>query len=322
MVSTSKSTNRTLNRKRYGKWLFILPVVLLVCGIAIYGFIWIRRYQALVAEEPEIVLSPNIADIKYCTQNGVPQKMDLYFPPSEQAPWPVLVYAHGGSFTGGDKRTGSGTIDIPAMTARGFAVAAINYRLMPEYPFPAEIIDAKCAIRFLRAHADEYQLRVDKIGIWGGSAGGHLAAMVGLTNGDPAFDIGEYPDQSSRVDVVVSMFGPMDLTADLTFMQRMLLRRAFGTNDPTAPILHQASPINYVSKNAPPFLIMQGEQDDAVPAEQARVYYQKLQEAGVNAELVMVSNANHNFKPTGGPIKPTREEISRTMADFFAKWLK
>ena len=155
---------------------FIIILILGLCVLAAFGYTWLRQYQALADNEPEITLAPDDPDITYCTPEGISLKMDLYFPAGGSPSWPVLVYAHGGSFTGGDKRKGSGMIDIPAMTERGFAVAAINYRLMPENSFPAEILDAKCAIRFLRAHAGEYQLNTERIGIWGGSAGGHLAA--------------------------------------------------------------------------------------------------------------------------------------------------
>ena len=307
--------------KKPWKWLLIF-LVLGLCGSTIYAYTWIRQYQALADDEPEITLSPDVADLTYCTLDGVPLKMDLYLPAGGNPPWQVLVYAHGGSFTAGDKRKGSGITDIPAMTAHGYAVAAINYRLMPENPFPAEIMDAKCAVRFLRTRAAEYQLKTDKIGIWGGSAGGHLVAMAGLTNADPAFDTGEYLDHSSRVDAVVEMFGPTDLTAHFNLMQRMLLRRAFGTVDPKAPVVAQASPIQHVTQDAPPFLILHGEKDDAVPVEQAQVFHQKLVEAGVNSTLVIVSNANHNFKPTGGAINPARQEISALMAEFFDLRLK
>jgi len=219
----------------------------------------------------------------------------------------VLVYIHGGSFTSGDKRVGSGVIDIPAMNERGYAVAAINYRLMPEYPFPAEVIDAKWAVRFLRAHEDEYNLKTDKIGVWGGSAEGHLSAMIGLTNGDTNFEYGAYQDQSSSVDAVVEMFGPSDLTQPMGYLQRWLLRHAFGTDSSSDDRLVRASPVQYLSDEAPPFLILHGEKDSAVPVEQAEILYQKLTELDVNATLIIVENANHNFKPTSGEIKPSRE---------------
>lgn len=302
--------------------LALMLIALTLCGLGLYGVAWVRQYQQLADEEASISQAPSIADVPYCTMDGVPLQMDLYLPAQRQAPYPVLVYVHGGSFTSGDKRQGSGLIDIPAMTARGYAVAAINYRLMPEKPFPAEVIDAKCAIRFLRAHSADYGLNTDKIGIWGGSAGGHLVTMVGLTNSSDRYNAAEYPEQSSRVDAVVEMFGPTDLTQPMGWMQRWLLRRAFGTDSPGDERLIDASPVRYVSNDAPPFLILHGEEDSAVPAQHARVLYQKLTQVGVDATLVMVKNANHNFKPTGGPITPTRAELSEMMADFFDRCLR
>jgi acetyl esterase/lipase len=303
------------------KWSVIF-LSLSLCGLAIYAFVWIRQYQQLADEEPEIMLSPNLSDITYCMMDGVPLKLDLYFPDNAEGPHQVLLYFHGGSFTSGDKSNGSGIIDIPAMTERGYSVAATNYRLMPDHPFPAEVVDAKCAIRFLRAHTDEYNLLTEKIGIWGGSAGGHLVAMVGLTNDEPAYEVGEYREQSSRVDAVVEMFGPADLTLPMNWLQRSLLRRAFGTDSPSDARLIEASPVQYIKPNAPPFLILNGEQDTAVPVEQAQMLHQKLLEAEVEVTLVIVANANHNFKPTGGEIDPTREEISALIGDFFDRTLK
>ena len=306
--------------KRFLKWSGILFAISL-CVLIVSGFVWIRKYQQLADEEPQIALSPDISDITYCTLDGVPLTMDSYFPATE-GPWQILLYVHGGSFTGGDKRTGSGIIDIPAMTERGYAVAAINYRLMPEYPFPAEVIVAKGAVRFLRALAEAYNLHVEKIGVWGGSAGGHLATMMGLTNGAANFEGGENLENSSQVDAVVEMFGPTDLTQPMGWLQRLLLRRAFGTDSAEDTRLVEASPVRYVSPSAAPFLILHGSQDTAVPVEQAQILYEKLSEAGVDVSLVIVENANHNFKPTGGVIRPAREEISNLMGDFFDRVLK
>jgi acetyl esterase/lipase len=302
-------------------WFGFLLVVSL-CALTIYSTMWVRQYKQLADEEPAIVLFPDVADITYCRMDGIALKMDLYFPENAEPPYPLLVYAHGGSFTSGDKRKGSGIIDIPAMTERGYAVAAINYRLMPEHPFPAEVIDAKCALRFLRAHADEYNLFTERIGIWGGSAGGHLAMMVGLTNDNPAFEAGEYLEESSHVHAVAEMFGPTDLTQPMGWLQRWLLRRAFGTDFPDDPRLIEASPVRYITPDAPPFLILHGEQDSAVPVEMAHILNQHLLDADVHVTLVIVENADHNFKPIGGEIHPSREDISDLLADFFDGILK
>jgi acetyl esterase/lipase len=304
--------------------LFISLALVLVCiGAAVAGFAWLRQYQALQDEEPAVVLVPDTADIAYCTMGGESLTLDLYFPTgASPSPYPLLVYAHGGSFTGGDKRSGSGVIDIPAMTGRGYAVAAVNYRLMPEHPYPAEVQDVKCAIRYLRAHASELNLDTEKIGVWGGSAGGHLAATLGLTGGDASLDQGDNLEFSSQVDAVVEMFGPADLTAPMGWLQRMLLRRAFGTDDPDAPQLVSASPVYLSPARIPPFLILHGDQDSAVPVEQAYLLADYLQQRSADVTLVIVENANHNFKPTGGAISPTREEISDLMGDFFDRTLR
>jgi acetyl esterase/lipase len=135
------------------RWIRIITWVAIGLGsIFCLGFgLLAVRYQSHVDEEPEIALTPSLVDVSYCSPGGVPQRLDLYFP-STPGPWHVLVYVHGGSFTAGDKRKGSGLIDIPRMVEQGFAVAAVNYRLMPEYPFPAGLEDVKCArrTRYLR----------------------------------------------------------------------------------------------------------------------------------------------------------------------------
>jgi len=305
-------------------FLILALALTLVCiGAAVYGFIWVRQYQVLQDDEPEVMLVPDIADIPYCSMDGETLYLDLYYPTGASAPpHPLLIYTHGGSFTGGDKRSGSGVIDIPAMTGRGYAVAAVNYRLMPEHPFPAEVLDVKCAIRFLRAKAAEYNLQTEKIGAWGGSAGGHLVATLGLTNGNPSFDQGNYLEYSSEVASVVDMFGPTDLTAITGWLQRLLLRRAFGTDDPDSLLLVSASPVLLSPGLIPPFLIFHGNQDAAVPVEQSVILAEYLRQHDADATLVIVQNANHNFKPTGGAISPSREEISSLMGHFFDRTLK
>jgi acetyl esterase/lipase len=307
-----------------GKLLFLAIAFSLVClGLAVYAGLRVQKYQRLVDDEPEVSLTPDAADIPYCTMDGVTLTLDLYFPgDASAAPYQLLVYAHGGSFTGGDKRRGSGIIDIPAMTERGYAVAAVNYRLMPQHPFPAEILDVKCAIRFLRAHAGEYTVLADQIGVWGGSAGGHLAAMLGLTGGNPDYEQGEYLVYPSSVDAVVDLYGPADLTAPMGWLQRWLRRRAFGTADPESPLLISASPVYQSPEAIPPFLIIHGDEDSAVPVEQSQALAEFLQKQNADVTLVIVENANHNFKPTGGAISPTRAEISGQMADFFDRTLK
>lgn len=256
-------------------------------------------------------------DVTYCTADGVELKMDLYYPTAnEEGPFPAAIYVHGGGWSSGRKTSGAGAADIPFLQAAGFLTVSVDYRLAPEYEFPAMLEDVKCAVRSLRAHAGEYRLDPNRIGVWGSSAGGHLAALLGTTDESAGFDTGEYPAYSSRVQAVVDMFGPADLTGSFGGGYQNA-RRVFGNFD-----LALASPVTYVSADDPPFLILHGEQDALVPIEQSRILLAALQAAGVPAELVPVKNAGHGFKPAGGEIAPSREEISAMVVSFFETHLK
>jgi acetyl esterase/lipase len=255
-------------------------------------------------------------DITYCTVEGVALKMDVYYPSENNGRFPVTMYVHGGGWSSGDKAQGAGAIEIPALQKAGFLVVSVNYRLAPEYVFPAMIEDVKCAVRSLRAHADEYNLNTNRIGVWGGSAGGHLVNLLGTTDESAGFDVGEYLEYSSRVQAVVDMFGPADLTVQFQGGYESA-RRVFGDFD-----VALASPVTYVSADDPPFLILHGEKDALVPIEQSQILLSALQLAGVPAELVPVVNANHSFKPDGGQISPSRKEIVQMVVAFFEEKLK
>jgi len=123
-------------------------------------------------------------DITYANVSGVALKMDIYYPEVANGPVPAVVYVHGGGWIGGDKADGIGMMIIPALVARGYLVAAVNYRLAPQYRFPAQIEDVKCAIRYLRAKADTYRIDPTRVGAFGSSAGGHLVAL--LSTSDPS----------------------------------------------------------------------------------------------------------------------------------------
>ena len=255
-------------------------------------------------------------DITYCTVDGFELKMDVYYPSESNGRFPVTMYVHGGGWSSGDKAQGAGAIEIPALQKAGFLVVSVNYRLAPEYVFPAMLEDVKCAVRSLRAHADEYNLDPNRIGVWGGSAGGHLVALLGTSDESAGFDVGEYLEYSSRVQAVVDMFGPADLTVQFNGGYESA-RRVFGDFDPAL-----ASPVTYVTADDPPFLMLHGEQDKLVPIEQSEILLAALQAAGVPAELVPVVNAGHSFKPDGGQISPSRREIAQLVVKFFEGTLK
>lgn len=262
-------------------------------------------------------------DVTYCTPDGVAQKMDVMYPRIiGEKPMPVAVYIHGGGWTSGDKSGGAGSFDTRLLLERGYIVASLNYRLAPAYKWPAQITDVKCAIRFLRAHATDLKIDPNKIGVWGGSAGGHLVAMLGTTDKRAGFDLGEYLDQSSRVQAVVDLFGPADLPAMFTANAQVIAGRVFGSTSRDDPILIKASPVTYITPDDPPFLILQGDQDTVVPPEQSQILYDKLRAGGVPATLVIVKNAGHGFTPSGGAISPSRAELSKMIADFFDQHLR
>ncbi len=261
--------------------------------------------------------------VTYGTADGVALKMDVYYPEAAEGAVPAVLYVHGGGWTAGDKREGAGVAEIPELISRGYLVAAINYRLAPQYKFPAQIEDVKCAIRFLRANAATYGIDPDRIGAWGGSAGGHLVALLGVTNAAAGFEgNGGYADQSSRVQAVVDMFGPTDLSAIFQGAGTQLMEQVFGTANKNSNIVKRASPVTWVSSDDPPFLIMHGEKDTLVPPSQAKILYERLIAASVPATLVIVKNAGHGFVPFGGSIDPSRTEITKMVADFFDQYLK
>ena len=150
------------------------------------------------------------ADIPYVPGGGERQQLDLYLPldyDKAEKPLPLICAIHGGGWSGGSKDQAAIVANL--FVPRGYAVAGITCRFRPKDPMPAQIIDCKAAVRWLRAHAKEYNLDVDRFGVHGSSAGGHLAALLGTCE-TKEFDVGENLDQSSMVQVVVNFFGPSD----------------------------------------------------------------------------------------------------------------
>ncbi len=254
-------------------------------------------------------------DVTYSTSEAGELKMDVYFPRTP-GPWPVVVSIHGGGWSSGDKSDAAGAALTGKLVDAGFVVAAVNYRLAPEWRFPAQIEDVKCAVRHLRANSSAYGIDPRRIGAYGGSAGGHLAALLGAVDDDD-FDGGS--GASSRVRAVVEMFGPTDLTVPFPggAVDTELGEQVFGSNDASSPLLKEASPVNYVGADDPPFLIVHGMEDSLVPFSQSLEFYHAIQQSGGTARLVRVANAGHGLKPVGGTPQPSREEVEATVVGFF-----
>jgi len=229
----------------------------------------------------------------------------------DNAPAPVVMFVKGSGFTMMDL---DGFMQQRMYLAEhGFAVIEVETRVVPQATFPAQLIDIKAAIRFVRAHAAEFNLKTDKIGIWGDSSGGWAASLTATTNGVEEFEQGENLEFSSDIAACVDFYGPTDLQTigkgqgpeieaghdSASTTEAMLINgTAFGTN-PGGSInsnpekAQKANPITYIDENDPPFLIFHGTNDVLVSIYESQILYQGLKEAGVPARFVVVEDGTH-----------------------------
>ena len=260
-------------------------------------------------------------DLVYKRVNGTVLTLDLYRPADVSGPLPVIVFIHGGGWNRGRKERCPAVRIVDA----GYAVASIDYRLTTVAPFPAQIEDCKAAVRWLRANASKYNLDPDRIGVWGFSAGGHLAALLGTSGGVPELEGGgDNLNVSSRVQAVLAVSAPVDFlrlyhdalttptekTPKVLAAIRMLMGGPIEEHKTTAI---QASPLHYVSKDDPPFLIIHGEEDPTVPVIQCQLLSEALKRAGVETTLEIASGRGHG---AGGP------KFDPLIKSFFDKHLK
>jgi acetyl esterase/lipase len=221
------------------------------------------------------------SNVTYCTMNGTPVKMDIYYPKTANGQWPLAMIVHGGAWVTGDKATSASLAIQPGLTDIGFLVVSIDYRLAPAFPWPSMIEDAKCAVRFLRAHSADYNLDPNRIGAVGDSVGAQIALLLGLTDRSVGWDVGEYLEYSSQVQAVVDFFGPTDLTdpslVDLIWKRGV---RAFYNISFNSPEMIKASPITYVKQDAPPIFIAHGTLDLTVRIAQSRLFYDDMNALG------------------------------------------
>ena len=256
-----------------------------------------------------------LTDVPYCSMDGQSQKMDVYFPDSG-GPWPVFLYVHGGGWDKGDKAEGAGW---KYLNGQGYLVVSVNYRLAAyNVKFPGMIQDVKCAVRHLRAHAGEYNLDPQRIGALGASAGGHLVALLGTSDQSAGWDVGEYLDQSSRVQAVVAEAVFSDFTQPMPNSISMAIYFALGElSGTTSLVLTAASPVTYITPDDPPFLIIHGEKDGLAPLDQAETLDAKLKAVGVSSKLVIVQNGEHGLTSlNGNPAVPSLEEINQLILFF------
>ncbi len=249
-----------------------------------------------------IAADPVRRDIEYARAEGHSLKLDFHPPKQCTSPAPLLIYIHGGAWRSGSKDKPP----IAALTEKGFALASVDYRLTPVAPFPANVHDIKAAIRFLRAKAGELGCDPGRFIIVGSSAGGHLAALVGVSNGHKELegDIGGHRSVSSDVQGVVSFYGAANLQTILgqstphgLGVRVPALQLLLGGQPDEKPALARlASPVAHVDANDPPLLLIHGDADPQMPIEQSRELLTAYREANRPVEFIVMPGSVHGGK--------------------------
>ena len=288
--------------------------------------------QPAAAATPAPAPKPTLVqDVIYGHAGGVDLKLDMTKPVPGSAPTPVMVYFHGGGWQAGSKRDGRSWCGFFAN--QGWLGVTVGYRFRPEHPWPAQVEDAKAAIRYLRANAKELNIDPNRIVAMGDSAGAYLALMLGVTGPEDGLEgDGGNPGVSSRVAAVISYYGGGDYRNMKPFVPNPALEpmmqayykksstevmdAMFPVKDHSDPIYTKMSVPTYVTKDDSPILIFQGDADPIVNPEQAYKLDELLTATQVPHELVIVKGGSHGF---------TREQYAQTsqqMMAFLAKYLK
>lgn len=282
-----------------------------------------RRAQPL---EPP----PGIAvrkDLVYAAVAGRDLLLDVYAPePKPADPLPVVVWIHGGGWRNGSKNNPRAAM---TMLTRGYAVVSVGYRLSGESIFPAAIADCKAAVRWVRANAKRYGVDPNRLAVWGSSAGGHLAALLGTSDQSNEWDRLHpvHADYSSKPNLVVNWYGPTDFLRMNDFEGRI------DHDAPDSPeslfigrpiqqypeASQRANPIRYVTADDPPMLLMHGEKDQSVPYNQSELLHVALEHAGVSSRLYMVRGGDHGFRDA---VDDSRDDLTDMVADFLDEHLR
>jgi acetyl esterase/lipase len=295
--------------------------------------IGLHRYLPPPAPRPGHAGSRHHAGATYAAQSGYrPLKLDLWVP-DRPTPPPLVVWIHGGAWMIGDRRLLPGSLRqdqvFEELVDAGLAVATIDYRHAREAAFPAQLHDAKAAVRWLRAHADPLGIDATRIGVWGESAGGHLAALLALTahRADLEGDLGVV-GPSSGIDAVVDWYGVSDLGSMVHREPPAEIRALLPPEDLVPPlgillagadqaIRSAADPTSHVRPGAPPFLLVHGDADPVVPHQQSEVLAAALAGAGVEARLETVPGAGHGLDSCADV-----DAVVRLSVDFLVRALR
>jgi len=290
----------------------LLHCLLIVPFVASVGAADIANTNSEKAFPPDIRVERDVAFLAA----GREEKADLYFPleipPS--AKLPAVVMIHGGGWNGG-QRDGKRELNIGSTLARnGYVGMSIDYQLAKgaRAVWPTNLWDCKTAVRWLRVNAERLHLDPDRIGVIGGSAGGHLASMVALTTPADGLDpAAPYGDTSCAVKCCVDMYGIADIG---TYHDVKMLGKTFAE----APELYRlASPITYVRSNSPPMLILHGTADTTVNVKQSELFAAALKQVGAKHELVIIPGAKHTFD-----LQPPQRDLRPLVLKFLDAHLK
>ena len=248
-------------------------------------------------------------DVVYGKAGDEELKLNLAVPKGLKGPTPGLIYIHGGGWSGGDRKGYDQFAKNAA--AQGYVAATIDYRLAPKHLFPAQVEDCKCAVRWMRAHADELQVDPKRIGAVGGSAGAHLAMMLGVMDQDDGLEgEGGWPEESSKVQAVVSYVGPVNLVGEFSQASQGILKNFLGgPMDERLELYRRASPITYVNSGDAPMLLYAGTKDQLVPYDQAFQMTKAMTDAGIAGRVEFLIGENHGFNG---------KEMTRTLRDMMA----
>ena len=248
-------------------------------------------------------------DLQYAEVDGQALHLDLYMPENAKTPPPLLVWIHGGGWTKGSKASINPA--IIQLSGQGYAAASLDYRLEGITSHPKQIHDCKGAIRWLRANAEKYGYDVTRIGVGGGSAGGHLSLLLGMSNGVQELegDVGGNLDQSSQVQAIVDLYGPSAL-------ERFAEKSERFAHGKTVEQIKTASPVTYLSADDPPLLILHGDIDKVVPLDQSQYLHERYQQAGLQSSLHIIEGAGHGGREFSDS---TRQQLIKEFYDRYIK---
>lgn len=265
-------------------------------------------------------------DVVYQTIPGYrPQIVDIYVPAS-RGPHPLILYIHGGGWVGGHTRHSGALADFPkvlaSLAAEGFVVASLEYRLSGEARFPAQLQDSNAALRFLRSKAGDYGIDPTRVGVWGGSAGGHLAALTAVTCRNTGLDPAAAAD--GCVQAAVTWYGVYDFSGMTAALDGNAAgSKLLGCDGPCpADKIAAVSPVTYIDAKDPPFLLIHGDDDKVVPVAQSHLGEAALRKAGVRVESIYIPGVDHSFiGKTAAETRAATLKATNATFDFFHKTL-